>query len=78
MSISKVLEKLNNYFSLSEKKRKKKEVELREIVAKLEKKKSKLKKALKASKIKDEKELIEIELEAVNKLLKKSQKLTKE
>ncbi len=75
MSISKVIEKLNNYFSLSLKKQKKREEEIHNIIKKLEQKKEKLKKTLKKKTDKHEKDIIKIELEAINKLLKKSKKL---
>lgn len=75
MSISKVFEKLNRYFSLSEKKRKKRESEVKEILEKLQKKEEKLKTSIKNAQSKNEKELYKIELEVVKKLLKKTKKI---
>ncbi len=75
MSINKVIEKLNSYFSLSNKKKKQREEEIKKIIEKLEAKKKKLKKVLKNTNNKHEKDIVKIELEAVSKLLKKSKKL---
>lgn len=75
MSISKVLERLNKYFSLSEKKRRKKENDIKEILKKLQNKENDLKLLIKSSNNKHEKKLYEIELEAVKKLIKKTKKM---
>ena len=75
MSISKIFDKLNKYFSLSEKKRKEKENDIKEILQKLEKKQNNLKCSIKSSDSKDEKSIYKIELDTVNKLIKKTKKI---
>lgn len=75
MSISKIFERLGDYFSLSQKKRKEKEKEIKEVLKKLKNKENDLKTLIKYSKNKDEKELYKIELKAVKKLIKKTQKI---
>lgn len=75
MSISKILDKLGNYFSMSEKKRRKKEDEIKEVLKKLKNKENDLKLLIKHCSNKDEKELYEIELNAVKKLIKKTKKI---
>lgn len=75
MSISKIFGKLNKYFSLSEKKRKKKENDIKEILKKLQKKQNDLKLVIKSSRSKQEKSIYKIELDTVNKLIKKTKKI---
>lgn len=72
MSISEAVERLKKYFSLDEKKRKEKEEKLEKIIAKLTSKKKELRKAIKKSKSKEEKEVLHIEYEATVKLLEKA------
>ena len=75
MSISKIFDKLNKYFSLSEKKRKEKENDIKEILEKLEKKQYDLKLSIKSSDSKQESCIYKIELDTVNKLIKKTKKI---
>ena len=75
MSISKIFDKLNKYFSLSEKKRKEKESDIKEILEKLKNKQNNLKLLIKSSDSKDEKSIYKIELDTVNKLIKKTKKI---
>lgn len=75
MSISKIIEKLNRYFSFSEQKRKEKEKKIKKIIEELENKKDIIKNGYKKSNNEAEKNYFLLELKAVKKLLKKAKKL---
>ena len=75
MSISKIIEKLNRYFSLDEQKRKDKEAKIIEVIKKLKIKRRKVKKAIKNTSIEVEKENFQIQLDAIEKLLSRAKKL---
>jgi len=75
MSIHKIIEKLNKYFSFTEQKRKEKEAKIKKIIKELENKKSIIKSGYKKSNNEAEKNYFLLELKAVKKLLKKAKKL---